>query len=72
MPYLRNAMTVEDGEFSIETSYTILTYITFDFLTEWYHVLFQCEQYGNKLFICHNIAKTFHCMLMLLLKKILK
>jgi hypothetical protein len=58
VPYLRNAMTVEDGEFSIETSYNILTYITFDFLTEWYHVLFQCEQYGNKLFICHNIAKN--------------
>jgi len=21
--------------------------------------LFQCEQYGNKLFICHNIVKNF-------------
>jgi hypothetical protein len=30
-------MTVQSRELNIVTSYTILTYITIDFLTEWYY-----------------------------------
>ena len=36
-PIIRSAMTVQSRELNIVTSYTILTYITIDFLTEWYY-----------------------------------
>jgi hypothetical protein len=36
-PIIRSATTVQSREFNMETSYNILTYITYDFLTKWYH-----------------------------------